>query len=125
MPIFDPASVARQIDAYVASIPPGKKVVLVGNADLTGKKLSLGVATRLAGDLLTAYARVTKPLGQKLEADAGFKVSFLVEEAEESFSYTELVKLLRYLGQGFWRAHLNAAKLALGGEVDIDPREVG
>jgi hypothetical protein len=120
MALFDPAKVSRQIDAYIASIPPGKTVVLVGNADLKSKSLSLGVAVKLHEDVLTAYARVTKTFGEDLAADAGFKVSFLYGDPEDGeFSYSELVQLLQCRGQGYWRSHFNAAKLVLGGTVEL------
>lgn len=117
MPLFDPAAVNRQIDAIVATVPPGKRVTLIGNADLMSKKASAAIVFKV-GDTVSAYARVTKTIGEKTEADAGFKISFLVELPEDDgFSYNELVAIFRARGTGWLKSHLNAYRLLNGGEV--------
>ena len=45
--IFDPTSVNKALDAYIATIPPGKKIVLLANTDFQTRKLSLGAAVKL------------------------------------------------------------------------------
>lgn len=120
MPLFDPGAVNRQIDAYLASVPPGKRLALVGNANLNTKTASVALMVRVS-DHFGAYVRVGKTVGGQVEADTGFKASFLVESGQPVpvFSYPELVAVLKDRGLGWIRSHLYAYKLMRGEAVEL------
>lgn len=117
MALFDPATLNKQIESYVATIPPGKKIVLLGEASLRKKEVTLALAVKL-NDVFTAYTKVSKdPTG--FEATGGVKASFLFEEEEDGFSYSELVAFFKSRGYGWIRAHLDAFKLSRGFDVEL------
>lgn len=121
MPLFDPAAVNKQIDQYLATVPPGKKVTILGQVNLVNKNASAALIVRPL-DHVGAYIRVGKTPGQALEADAGFSVSFLaaVEHlAEDGFSYSELVEIFRARGWGWIRSHMAAFKILRGWGVEL------
>jgi hypothetical protein len=122
MALFDPAAVNRQIDAIVATVPPGKHVTIIGNADLISQHANAAIIFKL-DDTFSAYARVGKSVGQKMEADAGFRVNFLVDsnsvEDVAGFTYNELVAIFKDRGCGWMRSHINAYRLLNGGEVQL------
>lgn len=120
MALFDPAAVNKQIDAYLATVPPGKRVTILGQADLMSKKASAALIVRPL-DHVGAYVRVSKTPGQKVEADAGFTVSFLLDQQfpDDGFSYPELVEIFRARGWGWIRSHMAAYKLLRGWGVEL------
>ena len=123
MALFDPAAVNRQIDAIVATVPPGKHVTIIGQADLMSKKANAAIIFKVS-DTFSAYARVGKSMGGPTEADAGFRVNFLVGHSVDSspvagFTYNELVAVFRDRGLGWLRSHINAYKLLNGGTVEL------
>jgi hypothetical protein len=127
MALFDPAAVNRQIDAIVATVPPGKHVTIIGNADLISKRANAAIIFKL-NDTVSAYARVGKTVGGPTEADAGFRVNFLfgfpsndpIEGMPlEGFTYNELVAIFKARGFGWFRSHISAYKLLNGGEVEL------
>ena len=119
MSLLDPVTVNRQIDAYLASVPAGKRVVLLGQASLVEKKAGATLVVR-ATDWAGAYLRVSKVSGQKLETEAGFKISLLYDDPDVlHFTYPELVEVFRARGFGWVRSHLAAYRLMKGGEVEL------
>jgi hypothetical protein len=118
MALFDPSSVNKQIDAFLSTVPPGKKVILLGQASLREKKGSAALVVRVT-DNIGAYARVTKTVGQELEVDGGFKITFLLEDHDDSFTYSELVEVLKARGKGWIRAHIDAYKILNGQVVEL------
>lgn len=123
MALFDPAAVNRQIDAIVATVPPGKHVTLIGQADLMSKKANAAIIFKL-NDTFSAYARVGKTVGGPTEADAGFRINFLAghhvdPSPVEGFGYNELVAVFKDRGFGWLRSHISAYKLLNGGEVEL------
>ena len=120
MSLFDPTAVNKQIDAYISSVPPGKRVVLLGNVNLVSKAAGAAIMLKVS-DTVGAYVRVTKLPGQQLDADAGVKVAFLVRMPEdETFTFSELVKLLEDRGLGWIAARMGAYRLMRGGHVELD-----
>lgn len=123
MSLFDPSAVNKQIDAYIASVPPGKRVVLLGNVNLVSKQAGAAIMLKVS-DTLSGYIRVTKLPGQHFESDAGIKVAFLAGmPSEEVFTFSELVKLLEDRGLGWVRARMGAYRLMRGGHVELDELE--
>lgn len=123
MTLFDPGAVNKQIDAYIASVPPGKRVVLLGNVNLVSKQAGAAIMLKVS-DTLSGYIRVTKIPGQHIESDAGFKIAFLAGMPdEEVFTFSELVKLLEDRGLGWVRARMGAYRLMRGGHVELDELE--
>lgn len=117
MSLFDPNTVNRQIDSYLASVPPGKRLVLIGNANLATKTASAALMIKVT-DSIGAYVRVGKAVGKATDADAGFKVSFLAEPVPV-FTYAEIVAILKDRGLGWIRSHLYAYKLVQGEAVEL------
>jgi hypothetical protein len=124
MALFDPVAVNRQIDTILATVPPGKHVTIVGNADLISKRANAAIVFKL-NDTLSAYARVGKTMGAATEADAGFRINFLfgvpdVDPAPvQGFMYNELVAIFRERGMGWLKSRISAYKLLHGGEVRL------
>lgn len=119
MSLFDPGTVNRQIDAYLATVPPGKRVLLLGNANLTTKTASAAVMLKVS-DSIGAYVRVSKTPGQPVESDAGVKIAFLAGLPDEDpFTYAELVALFKDRGFGWIRAHISAYRVLHGGSVEL------
>ena len=123
MSLFDPGAVNRQIDAYIASVPPGKRVVLLGNINLINRQAGAAIMLKVS-DTVSGYIRVTKIPGQSLESDAGVKIAFLAGmPEEETFTFSELVKLLEDRGLGWVGARMGAYRLMRGGHVELDELE--
>lgn len=123
MSLFDPSAVNKAIDAYIATVPPGKRVVLLGNANLVSKVAGAAIMLKVS-DTVGAYLRVTKSPGQRIDADAGVKVAFLAGlPEEETFTFAELVKLLEDRGLGWIGARMGAYRLMRGGHVELDELE--
>jgi hypothetical protein len=124
MSLFDPVAVNKQIDSILATVPPGKHLTIVGNADLMSKRANAAIVFKL-NDTLSAYARVGKTIGGPTEADAGFRVNFLfgfpdIDPAPvEGFTYNELVAIFKGRGKSWLRSHLDAYKILNGGEVEL------
>lgn len=119
MSLFDPGTVNRQIDAYLASVPPGKKVLLLGNANLSTKTASAAVMLKVT-DSIGAYVRVSKTAGAPVDADAGVKIAFLAGlPDEEPFTYAELVAVFKDRGFGWIRSHISAYRVVQGGSVEL------
>jgi hypothetical protein len=123
MGLFDPGMVNRQIDGYLASVPPGKRVCLLGQANLLSKQASASIVLRV-NDSIGAYVRVSKTLGGATEADAGVKIAFLYGgqaevPADLTFTYPELVAVFKDRGMGWVRSHISAYKLLHGQEVEL------
>lgn len=113
MAIFDPTAVDRQITQLLTTIPPGKQAALIGHYDHKTRSFSLAVATKVGG-ALTVYAKLSKPLGKDLEAEAGAKLVFFLTQQDLAFSKWEVFKLLRpRLGI------LGAAKAAFGKSFEV------
>lgn len=117
MSLFDPNTVNKQIDSYLASVPPGKRLVLIGNANLSTKTASAALMIKVT-DNIGAYVRVGKAVGKPTDADAGFKISFLAEPVPE-FTYSEIVAILKDRGLGWVRSHIYAYRLVQGGTVEL------
>ena len=118
-PKFDPVAVNKQIDAMLATVPQGKRGMLIAHADLANRKLSAAVLFKIT-DSVGGYARVSKTVGGGVDADAGVHVSFLYGNPElDEFDYAELVALFKARGQGWVRAHINAWRLMDGREVAL------
>lgn len=123
MTLFDPGAVNKQIDAYIASVPPGKRVVLLGNVNLVSKQAGAAIMLKVS-DTVSGYIRVTKIPGQRFESDAGVKIAFLAGMPdEEVFTFSELVKLLEDRGLGWVGARMGAYRLMRGGHVELDELE--
>lgn len=123
MTLFDPGAVNRQIDAYIASVPPGKRVVLLGNVNLVSKQAGAAIMLKVS-DTVSGYIRVTKLPGQHFESDAGIKITFLAGMPDdETFTFSELVKLLEDRGLGWIGARMGAYRLMRGGHVELDELE--
>lgn len=122
MSLFDPVAVSKQIDAIVATVPPGKHVTIVGNVDLMSKRANAAIVFKL-NDTASAYARIGKTMGGATEADAGFRINFLYGDPQpltiDGFTYNELVAIFQARGAGWFRSHINAYKLLNGGEVEL------
>lgn len=125
MGLFDPGAVNKQIDAYLASVPPGKRLLLIGSADLMSKKASASIVLKVS-DSVGAYVRVSKTVGGVTEADAGVKIALLVDmpgqdtpDPEEPFTYAELVAVFKDRGLGWVRSHLYAYRVVNGGTVEL------
>lgn len=116
--IFDPVAVNKQLDSMLTTVPPGKRGVLVASGNLVSKQLSAALVFKIS-DNVGAYARVTKTLGGKTEADAGAKISFLIDQGSDRFTYNELVAVFRGRGHGWFRSHINAYKILSGKEVRL------
>lgn len=123
MTLFDPGAVNKQIDAYISSVPPGKRVVLLGNVNLVSKQAGAAIMLKVS-DAVGAYVRVTKIPGQRFESDAGIKIAFLAGMPDdETFTFSELVKLLEDRGLGWIGARMGAYRLMRGGHVELDELE--
>jgi hypothetical protein len=118
MGMFDPAAVNRQIDAVVASVPSGKKVLVIADGQLTSKTLRAAIVIRIS-DNVGGYVRVSKSPGQKLDGDFGVSASFLLDGDRDEFDYDEVVELLRDRGFGLFKAHWKAFRLFDGHEVAL------
>lgn len=125
MSLFDPGTVNRQIDAYLASVPANKRVVLLGNANLVTKQLGGAIMLKV-DDTVGFYVRVSKAPGQPLESDAGIKIAFLAGlpppdegDTDDYFTYSELVAVLKDRGFNWLRAHMGAYRLLRGGEIAL------
>lgn len=119
--IFDPTSVNKALDAYIATIPPGKKIVLLANTDFQTRKLSLGAAVKL-GDIFTAYAGFTKNPGAAWGGEAGVKAAFLVgaEPPEEfDFDFGDLVDIFEARGYSWLASMWMAIRLRMTGSVEL------
>jgi len=119
MGLFDPVAVNRQIDSFLAAVPNSKRGVLVLNADLVSKQASAALVVKVK-DNIGAFVRVSKTFGGALSADAGAKISFLVPQDPEPFTYSELVAVLKARGWGWASAHLGAWKLLRGKELPLE-----
>jgi hypothetical protein len=122
--IFDPTTVNRTLDAYLATIPPGKKVVLIANADLQTRKLSLGAAVKL-GSVFTAYAGFTKDPGAAWGGDVGVKASFLILTGNPppgdsyEFDFGDIVDILEARGFSWPVAMWKAIRLRMTGSIEL------
>lgn len=121
--IFDPTSVNKALDAYIATIPPGKKIVLLANTDFQTRKLSLGAAVKL-NDVFTAYASFTKNPGANWDGDAGVKAAFLVTgapppETEYEFDFGDIVDIFEDRGYSWPKALWKAVQLRMTGVVEL------
>lgn len=121
MGMFDPAAVNKQIDAVVASVPEGKRVLVLADGALNTKTIRAAIVIRIS-DNVGGYVRVSKTAGQKLDGDFGVGVSFLVDTVEtpdDGFTYEEVVALLRDRGFGPVKARWQAYRLFNGQEVAL------
>ncbi len=111
MGLFDPVAVNRQIDQIAATIPQGKTIALIGHVDVATKKFSLSVAVRKGP--AEAFVRVGKPLGKgAFEADAGIKVSFLVDQPDDDWGVLDIADLLiESKGLNTFRALFEAVRI--------------
>jgi hypothetical protein len=118
MGMFDPAAVNKQIDAVVASVPEGKRVLVLADGALSTKTIRAAIVIRIS-DNVGGYVRVSKTAGQKLDGDFGVGVSFLVDQGDDEFTYEEVVALLRGRGFGPVKARWQAYRLFNGQEVAL------
>lgn len=129
MALMDPVAVNKQIDAFLASVPPGKRAVLLGQASLSERRLGASLVVRVT-DNIGAYVRVGKTQGQKMDAEAGVKATFLIGPqgspeklrylmGTDPFTYAEIVDIFRARGFNWVRSHLYAYRLMRGGEVEL------
>jgi hypothetical protein len=118
MGIFDPAATNKQIDNVLAGLEPGKRFSLVADADLGDRSGRAAIIIRISDDV-KGYVRVTKKLGQPIGGDAGVSISFLADVPDDTFTYEELVELLRARGFGPLKAHWQAYRLFNGQAVTL------
>jgi hypothetical protein len=118
MGMFDPAAVNKQIDAVVASVPAGKRVLVLADGQLSSKTLRAAIVIRIS-DNVGGYVRVSKSPGQKLDGDFGVSASFLLDNTSDEFDYDDVVEVLRGRGFGLFKAHWQAYRLFNGKEVQL------
>lgn len=118
MGIFDPAETNRQIDAVLAGLEPGKRFSLTADADIANRSGRAAILIRINDDV-KAYVRVTKQLGKPVGGDAGVSISFLVDRADDTFTYDELVALFQARGFGAFKAHWSAYRILSGKTVQL------